>query len=170
LKRRYLYVLMFGVPALLAATIVSVLLFAAAAGFLWLFVLGDNPWPSSADTLLTSVLVLVWVGLSAALKSLAYVYGKGQEGHAALDTRHVVAAAAATALLVLLVLSHQWRVGNIGPQSDGAMCAEFCQRRGFAGSGMPPRDAGAATCSCFDTQGREVVKVPMAEVAARPGN
>lgn len=169
MKKRYLYVLLFGVPALLAAMIVSVLLFATAAGVLWIFVFGDEPWPSSADALLTSVLVLVCVALWLALTSVAYVYGKRQEGRGALNTRHVTASTAATALLVLLVLAHQRGVGNIGPQSDSALCSEFCRSRGFAGSGMPSRDAGAPTCSCFDTQGREAAKVPMTEVTSRRG-
>ena len=46
MKRRYVYVLLFATPAFLASIIVSLLLFGAAAGVLWLFVFGDNPWPS----------------------------------------------------------------------------------------------------------------------------
>jgi len=169
MKRRYLYVLLFGVPALLASVIISVLLFAAAAGVLWIFVFGDNPWPSSADTMLTTIFVLAFATLWLALMSVAYVAGKKQEQHAALNTRHVMGAAGTTALLVLLVVSHQWRVGNIGTKSDGVLCTEFCRDKGFAGSGMPPRDAGPAICSCFDAQGRETVKVPMADITTGPG-
>jgi len=49
------------------------------------------------------------------------------------------------------------------------LCSEFCRNKGFAGSGTPPRNAGEATCICFDTQGREAVKVPMGDVTARQG-
>lgn len=161
---RYLYVFLFSVPALLTAIIVSFLMFGAAAGVLWIFVFGDNPWPLSVGTMLTASLVLAFATLWVALMSAAYVVGKKQEEQAVLNTKHVLAAAGATALLMLLAISYQWRVGNIGAKSDGVLCSTFCQDKGFASSGMPPRDSGVATCSCFDTQGRETVKAPMADV------
>ena len=57
MKRRYLYVLIFGVPALLVSVIISFLLFGAAAGVLWIFVFGDNPWPAFAGKMLTAVFI-----------------------------------------------------------------------------------------------------------------
>jgi hypothetical protein len=165
-KRRYLYILLFGAPALVASIIVSVLLFAAAAGVLWLFVFGDNPWPSSADTILVAMIIFACLMLWAVFLSVAYAVGKKQEANAALNVQHVIASVGATALLVLLVALHQWSVGNIGPETDGLLCSEFCRGKGFAGSSMPPRDAGAATCSCFDAQGREAVNVPMGDITA----
>ena len=166
MKRRYLYVLLFGAPALLASSIVSVLVFAAAAGVLWLFVFGDNPWPSFANNMLAVIFIFACMMLWVAFLSVAYVVGKKQESNAALNAKHVIASAGAMALLVLLVALHQWSVGNIGPETDGLLCSEFCRGKGFAGSSMPPRDAGAATCSCFDAQGREAVKVPMGDITA----
>jgi hypothetical protein len=44
MRRRYLYVLMFSVPALLASLMMSVAVLGTAAGVLWLFVYGDDPW------------------------------------------------------------------------------------------------------------------------------
>jgi len=153
---------------LFTAIITSFLLFGAAAGVLWIFVFGDNPWSSYVSTLLTALLVLAVATLWIALMSAAYVVGKKQEEHAVLNAKHVMAAAAATALLMLLVVSYQWRVGNIGTKSDGMLCSSFCQDKGFPSSGMPPRDAGVATCSCFDAQGRETVKAPMVDVVLGP--
>jgi hypothetical protein len=169
MKKRYWYLLLFGVPASLAAIIVATLLFGAVAGCLWLFALGDNPWPSSVDIMLTVGFMLVFVTVWAALLVAAYLLGKKQEAQAAPHPGHVLAAVGGTVLLVLLVVAQQWRVGNLGPKSDGELCADFCRDQGFAGSGMPPRDAGAASCSCFDAQGRETVQVPMGEIPARQG-
>jgi hypothetical protein len=166
MKRRYLYVLLFSVPAFLASSLIAFVLFGTAAGVLWLFVLGDNPWPSSANTLLVAMLILTWMTSWVVFMSIAYVAGKQQEGHAALNAKHVMVSAGATALLVLLIVLHQWSVGNIGTKTDTVLCSEFCQGKGFAGSGMPPRNTGAATCSCFDAQGREAVKVPIGDVTA----
>jgi hypothetical protein len=167
MKRRYLYVLLFGVPTFLAAIIISFLLFGVAAGVLWLFVFGDNPWPSSANNILVAIFILAFMTLWVAFMSVAYVAGKKQETHAALNAKHVAVSAGATALLVLLVVSYQWSVGNIGTKSDSLLCSEFCWDKGFAGSGMPPRDTGAATCSCFDAQGRVAARVPMGDVTAQ---
>jgi len=169
MKKRYLYILLFSVPALLVAVIISTLLFGAAAGLLWIFVFGDNPWPASAGTVLTVMLVLAFLALWVGLLSAAYRFGIKQEQQATLNTRHMMTAVGATVLLVLLVVAHQWSVGNLGPKSDGELCADFCQEKGYSGSGMPPRDAGVATCSCFNAQGREAVKVPMGEITARQG-
>lgn len=166
MKRRHLYVLLFGAPALLASSIIALALFAAAAGVLWLFVFGDNPWPASAGDLLVSIVTVVCVASWVSLMSVAYFFGKNQEANAVLNTKHVMASAGATALLVALVALHQWSVGNIGPKSSGLVCAEFCQGKGFAGSSMPPADARAATCSCLDAHGQEAVKVTMEDIAA----
>ncbi|MEO8654416.1 MAG: hypothetical protein ABI409_09865 [Ramlibacter sp.] len=167
MKRRHLYVLVFALPALLASVMVASALFGAVAGVLWLFVFGDNAWPSSVDTVLVPLAAVALAAMWAALLSRAYAFGKRQEQTAAPMTRHVAMAAAATVLIVLLGVSYQWRVANIGPKDDGTLCSDFCRDKGYAGSGMPPRNQGAATCSCFDGQGREAVKVPMGEVPGR---
>lgn len=161
MKRRYLYVLLYGMPALLASIIVSFLLFGGVAGFLWIFVLGDNPWPSSIGNWLMALLVFTCVTLWIVFMAAAFFVGKKQEVRPALYVRHVIASAGATLLLVLLVILHQWSVGNIGKKSDEVRCAEFCRDKGFAGSGMPPGKVAAAVCSCYDTQGRETMKINM---------
>jgi len=166
MKKIYLYLLLFGVPTFLASVIIAILLFGAVAGVLWLFVLGDNPWPSSANNMLGAMFVLVCMALWVALMSVAYVAGKKQESHAAMNTQHVAISAGVTVLLVLVVVSHQWRVGNIGTKSDGILCSAYCRDKGFMGSGMQPENTGTVTCSCFDAQGREAVIVPMSDVAA----
>jgi hypothetical protein len=166
-KRRYLYVLLFSVPIVLAAAVFALAVFGAAAGVFWLFVAGDTPWPSSANTLLVAVFVLAFAASALAFTTRAYTVGRREEVHASLNPKHVVAAVGATALLLLAIFAYQWHVGNIGARSDDVRCAEFCLGKGFAGSGMPPRNAGAATCICFDPQGREAVKVPMSDVVPR---
>jgi len=166
-KRRFVYPLLFALPALLASGIVALFASGAAAGALWLFVLGDDRWPASAGHVVVGTFVAAFAGTLAALLAAAYALGRRQEATGKIDRRHLLAAAGATALLVLVVAAHQWRVGNLGPKSDGVLCSEHCLALGFAGSGTPPRDSGAATCSCYDAQGREATKVPLADLAAR---
>lgn len=156
--------LMFSAPSFLASIIISVVLFGAATGVLWLFVLGDNPWPSSANIMLMVMLILSCIALWVAFISVAYKAGKKQETRAAINAKHVVTSVSATAMLLLLIVSHQWSVGNIGTKSDSVLCSEYCRDQGFAGSGMPPRNTGVETCSCLDAQGREATKVPIEQV------
>lgn len=167
MKRRHLYLLVFALPALLASGAVALALFGAVAGLVWLFVFGDNPWPSSVEKMLVALTLLAFAAAWLGLLSRAYAFGKTQEQVNAPVTRHVAIAAAMTALLLFLAVAYQWRVGNIGPKDDGMLCSEFCAEKGFAGSGMPPRNQGAPTCTCFDAQGREAVKVPITEVPGR---
>ncbi len=164
MKRRYLYVLLYCAPALLAAAIISVLLFGAAAGTLWLFAFGDSPWPASVDDTLVALFLLVCAGLWLALISLAYLAGKKQEANPGFNTRPVAGAVGATVLLALLIVWHQWGVGNIGAKSESLLCSDFCRDKGYAASGLPPRDAGTRTCSCFDARGRESATVPMTDL------
>lgn len=164
MKKRYLYVLLFGVPIVLASTIGAFMMFRAAAGFIWLFVAGDDAWPAATDTILVALFVVAFAASALALGSLAYFAGKGREQEDSGAGMSIVAAGVATAVLVLAIVGHQWRVGNIGPKSDSVVCSEFCMGKGSAGSSMPPRNSGAATCSCLDAQGREAITVPMESI------
>ena len=167
LKRRYLYVVLFSVPIVLASAVIALAVFGAAAGVLWLVVAGDNPWPSAANALLVAVCVFAFAASAVAFTTRAYAVGRREEAQPSLNATHVVAAGGATVLLLVALVAYQWHVGNIGPRTDGVLCADFCRAKGFAGSGMPPRNAGAATCTCFDPQGREVATVPMETVVPR---
>lgn len=166
MKRRYVYVWIYSLPALLASIILSVLLSGSVAGLLWIFVLGDNLWPRLAEKLLASLFFVACLALWLVFLSIAFNAGKRDEQDATLNAKHALAAVGGTVLLILLVVLHQWSVGNIGGRSASELCSEYCQGKGFAGSGMPPRDAGEPTCSCYDAQGLEVVKVPLREAGA----
>lgn len=161
MKKRYLYVLVFGAPILLASTIAAFAVFGAAAGFIWLFVAGDDAWPAATDTILVALFVLAFAATALALAALAYVTGKKREQERSGMRAPVVAAGAASAVLVLAIVAHQWRIGNLGAKPDSVVCSEFCMGKGSAGSSMPPRNSGLATCSCLDAQGREAITVPM---------
>jgi hypothetical protein len=164
-KRRYLYVLMFAVPALLAAALIALAVFGAAAlGALWIFVYGDNAWPAWPDQALPALFALVFLALSFTFLALAFAAGRKQEENAAFNPKHAWAAVAVSAGVILFMLLYSWRAGNIGPPPPGANCAAYCQSRGYAGSGTPPRNAPEQTCSCFDSQGREAVKIPLGDV------
>jgi hypothetical protein len=165
LKRRHLYVLLFAVPAFLVSIIAATLMLAASAGFLWLFVFGDNPWPSRADTMLGSVFIVVSAASWLGLLSVAYLAGKRQESRPTLNSAHVVLSVGATVTLAAVIVVRLISPNGFGPRSDSLVCADFCRAAGFASSGTPPQNSGDRTCSCYDAQGREARRLPLSEAA-----
>jgi hypothetical protein len=161
MKKRYIYLLLFGIPGLFVAGIASILLFAALTGVLWLYVFGDRPWPPATETVISILFglffFLLWIGLLV----LGYQVGRRLEREPALKRSHVLIAAGLTVLFLLVILVQQWSVGNLGPRSDTVLCSEFCARHGYSGSGMPPADSGNRLCSCYDDSGNEALAVPL---------
>ena len=166
MKRRYLYALMFAVPTLLSALIVSVALAAAVAAVLWLFVLGDDTWPAALEPVLKVAFVLASAVLWGVQLSLAYAAGRRQEVQPAFDTRHVWLAVGATAAMLLLLAGYWWRGNRQAPPTDIEICSASCSTRGYVAAGMPPRNAGQAVCSCYDAHGREATRTSMRDVIA----
>jgi hypothetical protein len=168
MSRGLLYVLVFALPALLVSGIAAFALFGAAAGAMWLFAFGDNPWPQAAQSALGLGFAAAWAALWLALLLLAFFRGKRHAGPGPFARQDLLAAVGVTLAAAGVIVLQQWGVGNLGPPSDSEACATFCQHKGFAGSSMPPRNAGNPTCSCVDTHGREAVTVPIGE-AMRAG-
>jgi hypothetical protein len=97
---------------------------------------------------------------------IGFIAGKKLEADPALNYRHVLVSVVATTLPVVLIVLHQLSVGNVGPTSAGVLCSQYCSGKGYAASGMPPRDSGESACICFDERGREAVKVPLESITA----
>ena len=161
MKKRYLYAVLFGIPGLFVAGILSLVIFGTVAGILWIFVFGDNSWPSSAETILSILVVLVLLILWITTIIAGYVTGKKLEDDPVLDRKHILISGGLTLLFILCILVQQFGVGNLGPKSDSALCSDFCISHGYSGSGMPPQNSGDRTCSCYDSSGNEVLKVPL---------
>jgi len=165
MKKRYLYTLLFGIPGLFVAGLISIFVFAAFTGLLWLYLFGDNPWPASSETLISVLFVAVFAVLWIGFIVLGYLVGKKLETDPQLNRKHVLISGGLTLLFILLIVFQQWRVGNLGPKSDGVLCSEFCSRHGYSASGMPPQNSGDRTCSCYDDSGNEALQIPIDVIA-----
>ena len=161
MKKRYVYSLLFGIPGLFVAGILSISLFAAFAGILWLYVLGDNSWPTASETMISALFVLVFGVLWIGLITLGYFIGRKMETDPVVNRNHILISGGLTLMFILLMIFQQWSVGNLGPKSDGVLCGEFCTKHGYSGSGMPPQNSGDQTCSCYDASGKEALTVPL---------
>ena len=164
MKKRFLYAILYGVPGLFISGLTSMFVFGASMGVLWLFVFGDNPWPSSIDTVLVVVLVLIFLTLWIGLIMIGYKVGKRLESNPTVNKNHILLSAGITVLLILFFVFQQWNVGNLEPKSDDLVCSDYCTQQGYAGSGMPPRDSGDLTCSCYDSSGKEAIRIPVDEI------
>lgn len=85
----------------------------AGAGILWIFVYGDNPWPAAANTALMAAAVTASALMLVTLVALSYSFGKQQETRGGVRRSHVLIAIGVSVGLPLLVLLHQWQVGNL---------------------------------------------------------
>jgi len=160
MQKRHVYALLFGVPGLFLALIMTLLVFGAVSGFLWLYLFGDNPWPAASAQLLIILAAGMFLALWTATVVVGYLTGKRLEASPGLNRRHVVVSAALTIAPLLLLVLHQWSVGNLGPRSDSLVCRDLCLEQGYPASGMPPKDTGEKVCICYDS-GQEVLRVPL---------
>jgi hypothetical protein len=167
MKKRYLYSLLFGVPGLFVAGGISVLALGALTGMLWLFVLGDNPWPARAEFLLSAVFVVICLILWTGMVIVGYRVGRWLESDPIVNRTHVLLSAGLTILFILGMVVYRWSASTSGLQADTLLCSEFCTGHGYSGSGMPPSESGARICSCFDDSGNEALRIPLDYI--RPG-
>jgi hypothetical protein len=161
MKKRYVYSLLFGIPGLFLAGIISILLFGGLMGLLWTFVFGDNPWPAAVEFVVSVLFVLVALALWVGFLLAGYLSGKRLETNPALNRTHILISAGLTVLFLLLILFQQWSVGNLGPNPDSVLCSDFCTLHGYSGSGMPPGTSGNRMCSCYDDSGNEALTIPL---------
>ncbi len=164
MQKRYLYSLLFAVPGFFVALIIAFLAFGAAAGFLWLFVFGDNSWPESSGNILTLLLIASFLVLWLASIVAGFVTGKKLEAEPELNQKHVMISVGLTIAPILFIALHQLNVGNVGPQTDGQLCRDFCLEKGYSGSGTPPKNSGDRSCFCYDDSGQEVLHVPIESI------
>jgi hypothetical protein len=164
-KKRYLYSILFGVPGFLFSGIIATFFSGFVLGLLWIFVFGDNPWPSIVETIMPTLIITVFITVWLVFIGVGFLIGKHLEPDPVMNKRHVWAAACATILPLLFIVFYQLRVGNFGPKSDGERCSDYCQQEGYSASSMPPRDSGDRTCICMDDFGQETRKVPIEELS-----
>ena len=161
MKKRYVYALLFGIPGFFVAAIISVVVFGAAAGMLWIYVFGDNPWPAYVEKLIPGLLIITFLLLWVASMTIGFVIGRKFEKDSQWNRNHILVSIGLTLMFVLFILLQQLSVGNLGPKSDSALCSDYCSLNGYSSSGMPPPNSGDRTCSCYDNLGNEGLKVPL---------
>lgn len=164
MKKKYLYTLLFGIPGFFVSGIVALAVLGATAGILWLFVLGDNPWPSSTGPTLAIVALLIFLLLWIPLMIMGYTIGKKLEKTPGLNWMHILISGGLTLAFIVFILVQQLSLGNLGPKTDDMLCSDFCVQHGYSGSGMPPANSGDRTCSCYDNSGNEALNVPLERI------
>ncbi len=160
MKRRFLYLLLFTVPAVLLALLVAGVAVAGSAGVLWLLVFGDDPWPRQSGLIIAAVAVLAAAPVLGVALTVAYRVGQAQESAPHMPRGHLALAFGST-LLLCVVIALQLAGPRRGPASDSERCSDFCVQAGLATSSMPRRDSGLRTCTCLDDQGKAVQTIEL---------
>jgi len=160
-KKRYLYSLLFAIPGLFIAAIISIAIFGAATGFLWIYVYGDMSWPPSIEKLLPIISVFTFLVLWIISIVIGFATGKKLEKDQVSSTKHILISVALTIVPITIIFLQQLSVGNIGQKTDGMRCSEYCSQYGYSGSGMPPRDSGERNCFCYDDYGNKIKEIPI---------
>lgn len=155
---------LFVLPGAFISLILSSLATGATAGVFWVFIFGDNSWPDYAGKILTAVYGIGLVGGFLASLALGYSTGKKHEVDSELNKRHVLISIILTFVPLLIIVLHQWSVGNIGKKHDSIICIDYCLEQGYSSSGMPPKDSGDESCICYADNGEEVIKRPIKEI------
>ena len=159
MKKRYIYSLLFSLPGFFASLVISFPIFGAAAGALWLYIFGDNPWTSHANNLLLALFAITFLVSWSVFIVSGYAVGKRLEAVPGFNKKHFLVSSGMAFLFIVFITLHQLSAGNALVKTETAQCSDFCKQNGFAASGMPPRDSGENSCSCYDNSGQEVINV-----------
>lgn len=114
MKARYAYPLLFLIPSAMVAFLVAITVVGAGAGVLWIFVYGDNPWPEAAGTILMTIASAAFALTLTMFAVMGYSFGKKREIQGGMRNSHIAIALGISIVLPILVLLHQWRIGNLG--------------------------------------------------------
>ena len=161
MKKRYIYSLLFGIPGFFLSLMISIVLFGVLLGILWLYIFGDNPWPFPTENILGILLVLTFLILWIGSMMVGYTVGRKLENDSTLNQKHVLISTGLTVIFIMLIVLQQWSVGNLGPKLTSVICSDFCVQKGYSGSGLPSKDSGDRSCSCYDNFGNEALKIPL---------
>lgn len=161
MKKRYLYSILFGIPGFFVSGLISLAFFGAAAGVLWIFVFGDDPWPPITDVILPVLLAFVFLSVWLAAVTTGFVIGKHLKSNPIVNKKHILVSLFATLIPLLFIVLYMVSVGNIGAKSDSVRCSDYCSQKGYSASVVSPQYAGEVTCGCIDNSGQEKIKVPV---------
>jgi hypothetical protein len=161
MKKRYIYSILFGVPGLLISALLSLIVAGTAAGALWIFVFGDNPWPASVETILPVMILAVFLVVWIAILAAGFFIGKRLERDPVFNKGHILVSIGVIVAFLLGFTLFQLRIGNIGPRSESLVCSDYCSQKGYSASSESPQNLGNRTCSCLGQFGNEILTVPM---------
>jgi len=136
--------ILLAVPCFLLSLLPALFVAGAVAGFLWLFVYGDNAWPDLADIVIVSAFLLTWISVGTLLTLGLIRHPRVRN----LPTGKLTVVAALLSLLAVAAIAyHQWSIGNLDPPNP---CFTKCRESGHSASITEIDETGRETCTCVD--------------------
>ncbi|HLD08128.1 MAG TPA: hypothetical protein VJB60_03615 [Candidatus Peribacterales bacterium] len=167
MKKRYIYSLLFGLPGFFVSLVVAAVIFGFVMGFLWIFVFGDNEWPSSTFIILSVLLVLVFLIVWGLTIAAGFFIGKRLENDPVLNRKHIWISGGITTVFVLFIVFRLLSATeSLGPKSDLERCTDYCSNKGYALSETVPEDSGKRSCICLNDLGQEGIQIPLESIDA----
>ena len=164
MNKRILYSILFAIPGFFISILIAFFVLGAVYGFLWIYYFGDNTWMLSGEQTLPALFTIVFLIVWIIFIIIGYHTGRGYENDPVSNRKHILISAGVTITSIFFIIFHQFIVGNIGPESDSILCRNFCNQQGYAASGMPAKETGESSCSCYDNSGREVIRIPVGSI------
>ena len=164
MDKRILYTMLFAIPGFFISLLIAFLFFGAVYGFFWIYYFGDNLWPYSSERIFPILFVTVFLTAWFIFIITGYMTGKRLENRSVSDRKHILISTGITIMSILLIIFHQLNVGNIGSESDSIRCSDYCMQEGYSSSGMPAKNTGDNSCSCYDNSGQEVIRIPVGSI------
>ncbi|ACB00311.1 hypothetical protein SAMN06272755_2474 [Picosynechococcus sp. OG1] len=153
MKQRYIYSLLFLLPGFSVSLLGTWIIMGTVLGILWLYVFGDNPWPTWIEPLISVLFLLIFSGSWLTITVAGYRVGKKLEARSGFKSKHLWLSLWATLLPIAIILLHQLGNGNLGPKSPQERCHDYCRYHGYQSSSTSPQNSGGQTCSCLGQYG-----------------
>ena len=162
MENKYLYSLLFAVPGFFVALTISFIIFGAGAGFLWIYIFGDNPVSSSLSSLIGVLavvfIIIIFLIFWIIFIAIGFSVGKKIGNDKILKRRHILFSGIVTLLFILFIVFN-FDIVRLAPKSDSDLCSDMC--KGYSTSSLSPKNSGQRTCSCLDNSGKTVISAPL---------
>lgn len=160
MKQKYLYLLLFGLPGILVSAITGIMSGGMIGGFFWIFMFGDNPWPSFAWPTVFGVGILVFFLTLISILIMGYKVGKKRDlENLPIKKAHIFISLVFLVIIFSMILFRQF--SSASNTSDSKKCQQLCTEKNFNSntSSLSPKDQRERICSCFDDSSGSWVEV-----------
>ncbi len=167
MNKRYLGLIAYGIPGLFIAFIASIFTAGIISGIFWIFIFGDESWPSWTNSFIIIISILVFIIMLLIFLIWGYRVGRRLEQNNESIKKHFIISLVIILVLIILIIIYSFSVGNLGSKSISILCNDFCIDNNYSISEIPHSIDGDDIrdfCRCLDNMGKVVKEVPLRQL------